>query len=449
MEVLMSLRKPLIGTLSIILLFAAVIVVAVAFALVGESEREIGSGEILPAAPMKTIMATTVNPFDVSTYPTRLAEDVAKIEHQRALLVRISHADAVPIPFDVPVGLPHDVQRTPQFDFQRVPLPNSSGQTISRYQNDGWILVHLWNSSSPDRDNMPVQFVVYSARSKPVMVELPASSDEIHYANIVFPRTSENEETILSGIALGDDGNPIENAQVYLRAYGVAGITSYLKHGFTDKNGRFTFKDIAAQPYQVNLFKRGYTAAPGLPVIPVEQLGIRHTHVVHYYKMRNVEIEYVYQPDGSRDFTKGNLQPRTATLESIDGLILRDTDGGFCFATGETVRLLGTRWQPLEAKLFYLKDNCGELTFHLGESTTIYYSGTGRGAKGCGFYDAGAVPFDSVDKADEDLQRYSPASQPAKLNHVYVVRTEAGKYAKLIVRRMSEQSEPSSQVCPE
>jgi len=393
MEVPMSLRKPLIWSGAIILF--VIVAVAVATTRSPVDEPKIAVEEIVHAIPVKIITATPDNPFDVETYPTGLAEEVAKVAHQRALLVRI--ADADDIPACAPAEFARYFRRTPLFDFQRVPQSDVSGQS-TRHWNDGWVLVHLWNSSNPDRDKMPIQFLAYSAKSRPVMLELPATSDRIHYADIVFPRTPKDELTILSGIALDENGNPIENAWVNLRAYGVTGITSYLKRVFTDKDGRFVFKDIAAQPYQVDLSKRGYAATPGLRVIPAERLGAKHDHIVHYYKMRNVEIEYVYQPDGSRDFTVGDLQTSVATLESIDGVILRDTDGGFCFATGEAVRLLESRWQPLGrplgAKWFYLRDRLGEITFHMGE-----FSDSSWHTRGFGFYDAGAVPFDSINEA--------------------------------------------------
>ena len=60
-------------------------------------------------------------------------------------------------------------------------------------------------------------------------------------------------------------------------------------------------------------------------------------------------------------------------------------------------------------------------------------------AIGNGFYNAGEVPFESVTEASADACIYpKPAmSIPVHLNHVYVVKTLGGKYAKFIVRRIA------------
>jgi hypothetical protein len=269
---------------STILLLAVAVVIAATLVPVGEPENEIGSGEIRPAIPTKTITATTDNPFDAKTFPTRLADDIAKVAQQRALLVRVSNADTAPVPFDVPVGLIQHFQRTPQFCLQHVPS-HTRVRSHSHHQG-GWILVHFQHSSNSDHDSAPTQFVVYSASSKPVMVELPAAPDALHYADIVLSQTPANELTTLSGIALDEEENPIADARVYIRAHGVSGITSPLKHVHTDIDGRFTFDRIVAQPYYLFLGKQGYAAASESLVISAERLETRHTHVMHYYRMQ-------------------------------------------------------------------------------------------------------------------------------------------------------------------
>ena len=58
-----------------------------------------------------------------------------------------------------------------------------------------------------------------------------------------------------------------------------------------------------------------------------------------------------------------------------------------------------------------------------------------------GFYDVGEVPFESVKEADErpDVYPNRQVMIPALLNHVYVVKTLDGKYAKFVVRRIIPQ----------
>ena len=51
-------------------------------------------------------------------------------------------------------------------------------------------------------------------------------------------------------------------------------------------------------------------------------------------------------------------------------------------------------------------------------------------------YDAGEVPFESVTVADSEHFPNGNTTTPCTVNHVYVVRTWEGKYAKFIVREI-------------
>jgi hypothetical protein len=128
---------------------------------------------------------------------------------------------------------------------------------------------------------------------------------------------------------------------------------------------------------------------------------------------RNVEIEYVFQPDGSRDFTRGNLQPRIVTLN-------KGNDAwGLNFATG----VYGTGGWDINHR-----EHNGNLGFNhtYGEKMDN------------GFYDAGKVPFESVEEASDKPGVYRSTQRPfpVNLNHVYVVKTTEGKYAKFIVHKI-------------
>ena len=154
--------------------------------------------------------------------------------------------------------------------------------------------------------------------------------------------------------------------------------------------------------------------------IPVDQLGAEHVFRIH--QLRDIEIEYVYQPDGSRDFTKGELQPRTITLKTAD------FNRGFSFDKGAmTTGSFGT---PEGRCDISYRDFMGKPSFtkHVGHV----------GGSNSGFYDADKVPFELVKEADADERKYlvPPAHRvPATLDHVYVVKTLDGKYAKFIVRK--------------
>jgi len=102
------------------------------------------------------------------------------------------------------------------------------------------------------------------------------------------------------------------------------------------------------------------------------------------------------------------------------------SDGrGFRFATGDLST--GT---PESRRDIDFRDANGSLASH-----QVFHSAVGNS-----FYDAGEVPFESVTEADANPRVY-PAdpptrSLPVNLNHVYVVKTLDGKYAKFVVRKI-------------
>ena len=94
----------------------------------------------------------------------------------------------------------------------------------------------------------------------------------------------------------------------------------------------------------------------------------------------------------------------------------------------KTLLMLGTA-AILFAALF-----CIEFRYENGELR--FWKGRYEG----GFYEAGEVPFESVKEAEGNADVYTRELKPPvliKLNHVYVVQTTEGKYAKLVVRNIT------------
>jgi len=366
--------------------------------------------------PAKNVAATTENPFDVAAFPEQFAERVAQLEKDTPENKGIVIVGRI-------------------VDAQGKPMGRGDYDTELRWGNifygdpvsfeDGWF--HTRNFITPFERRLmdagerhpdwgkTAKFYVYTATNEPAMVEIPIELGTVHYAEIVLEKTPENELVSLSGTVLDEEGQPMDGVSVNIRCSHV-GSDMALKRTTTDKEGRFSFEKMTPQAYRIVLTKRGYPYQ-SLPEIHLSQLG--DEHIFHYRKLRSVEIEYVYQPDGSSDFTKGNLQPQTVTLE-------QNPNKGFHFATAQFTE--GSR----SNRDISLNDRDGRLLF-----THTYTNAVNNR-----FYDAGEVPFESESRADEypdvphdDWGGYPPL--PVKLNHVYVVKTTEGKYAKFVVRKIT------------
>ena len=373
-----------------------------------------------------TIQATTDNPFDVSTYPEDFAQIEKEVKEKNGLALIAQVVDAAGNPInraDFHIGS-HYEPLLPNYT-PVAPAPTYNGWfrtgNILTTATGRTILEEIFSQNPPDWSN-PIKFFVYTATNKPIEIEVPVTPGNVYYAQVTLAKTPENELVSLSGIALDDEDKPIADAHMLLKVRGGTGATAGLRQTTTDEAGRFTFDKIAEQAYLVSINKSGYTVLNAMEV-PVEKLG--EEHVFHYYKQRDIEIEYVFQMDGSRDFMKGDLKPRTVTLKASD------YTKGFRFATGDMSASGGG--SPESRNDISYRDNSGKLMFlqvHRSSKTIN------------GFYDAGAVPFESIKEADERPEVYpnAPGSMmPVHLNHVYVVKTLDGNYAKFVVRRLIPQ----------
>jgi hypothetical protein len=372
------------------------------------------------AANEKNVTLTTEKPFDANTFSEKFAEHVAKIEQEvkekkgLALIVRLRDTEGNPIKRG-------DFHTASHYD-ERSGVPCFT--TDGGFATFNFLASRLGREILSDIEqgfedkSRPLRLAVYTATNEPAIIELPIEPGNVYYADITLQKTPDDKLVTVAGIMLDDSENPITNSTLHLRVPGGVGAAQGLRMTKTDAQGRFAFEKVTPQLYDLYLSNKSYSVTTS-SYIPKKRLS--EEHVLYYYKKRNIEIEYVYQPDGSRDFTKGDLPSKTAVLEAVNW------PKGFRFATGDLSESGASRTPEGVRDIAFLDDNgkmCFRQMFH-GSS---------------GFYDAGAVPFDSIKEASANDNVYPNGIQPvsAVVGHVYVVKTMEGKYAKFFVRGIVE-----------
>ena len=166
--------------------------------------------------------------------------------------------------------------------------------------------------------------------------------------------------------------------------------------------GEFSFEDLSSGEYEVTATAEGYDYHTHLITLPERTAAIVNLKI---YPNRTIIIDYVYQADGSRSFTGGQLQ--TGTIEWLNG------EGGVDFSEGQVA---GGDSQDLSM---------------VQEEDILRFEAIDPNGQN-GFYDGGLADFDSVTEAADT--GYSTDSKLSKVGHVYVLRTGEGNYAKFIVQ---------------
>jgi hypothetical protein len=190
------------------------------------------------------------------------------------------------------------------------------------------------------------------------------------------------------------------------------------KEGKTDAEGLCVFSAppgaecdcFVARPRYIYGRGRG-TVGPG-EAIELELKLFRSRNFV-------ATLDYVFQTNGSRDLASPECQRGTLTLSS-------SFEGG---APRNTVKFT----VPSDPR--HAMDHFHDLQFSQ-QADKATFSSHYSGGRGNGFFDAGPVELDSIKEAPES--GYSMDSKECQRGHVYLVRTQEGRYVKFLVKSIEE-----------
>jgi len=250
-------------------------------------------------------------------------------------------------------------------------------------------------------------FVLRAFGYDPIDASITILNTEITYLGFEMKKTPPDKLASVKGVVTDDHGRPVEGARVRI-SFPFAYRARPEMRTQTDPNGEYSFEGLSGAEHRVCFFKSGYASDSDKFTPPEGGAAVKNLKL---YPMHNIVIDYVYQADGSRSFTSGNLQTGT-----IDWALYK---GSVDFSEGQA-----ERHGPGED--LQLRQEKGVLKFR------VFHARNRNG-----FYDAGAVPFDSVTEAA--VTGYTRGTKPCKVDHVYVVRTiEEGNYAKFIVKNQNK-----------
>ncbi|MGA2172816.1 MAG: carboxypeptidase regulatory-like domain-containing protein [Sedimentisphaerales bacterium] len=237
----------------------------------------------------------------------------------------------------------------------------------------------------------------------------------ITYVEFVMHKIPSEKLASVGGIVTDDQNRPLAGARVHLSFpyanHGYSGDIGYTcphMEMTTGPDGQYSFEGLSVTTHDIVASVLGY-AYHQISFTP--PAGETVTKDLKLYPNRSIVIDYVYQADGNRSFTSGNLQ--TGTIEWVNG------NEGVDFSDGK-VKGYGPQ-PPRDIEMMQDQD---KLNFQ------IFYA-NGKN----GFYDAGDVDFGAVTEAAQT--GYSTDRKPCVIGHTYVVRTYENNYAKFVVKSIS------------
>ena len=288
----------------------------------------------------------------------------------------------------------------------KVNLHDDYGADIPlRVYEGGWFVmdrVHGSNIAGPERG-----FVLRAFGYDPIDALVTVWDKEITYVGFEMKKTPPGKLGSVKGVVQDRHGRSVEGAYVNISfPFAYSGPRPEMRIQ-TDASGEYFFEGLSGGKHELYSSKNGYAPDWEMFMPPEGATGVKDLKL---YPRHRILIDYVYQADGSRNFTSGDLKTGTinwglyeGSLDLSDGKIERS-------GPGEDLRLYQEK---------------GVLYFR------IFYAGGPNG-----FYDAGAVPLDSVTEA-AGKGYTTQGNRPCKVGHVYVVRTrEEDNYAKFIVKSM-------------
>jgi hypothetical protein len=279
--------------------------------------------------------------------------------------------------------------------------------------NGGWLIMDRVVSSN--YAGAGKGFILRAFGYDPIDASVDILDGEMTYLSFVMQKTPPERLASVKGTIFDENDIPFKGARVSLSfPFALGADREPGLSVITDSTGQYFFEGLSSVKHDLTAIADGCAHHSGTFVPQPGQTTIENRKL---YPKLELTIDYVYQPNGSRDFTGDNLQK--GTLYWIIG------NEGANFSTGRIE--------------MHTPDDLRDLELHQIQNKLyfrIYYF-NGRN----GFYDAGPVEFDSFTQAGGG-NIYPTRIKECIIGHVYVVRTYEDHYAKLIVRNIDQAKNP-------
>lgn len=281
--------------------------------------------------------------------------------------------------------------------------------------DSGWFIMKC---TLPANSNYgPAKIILRAFGYDPIDATIVASEGKITYVEYVMQKTPAENLATITGIVTNDQNEPVGGVSVNLTfPYAYVPPENPMMSAITEPNGRYSFENLSATEY--DLYIAGASKYAGVAAYFTPAKGKTTVKDMKLYPNLSIVIDYVYQADGSRNFTGGNL--KTGTIKWANG------SDGVDFSDGKV-----EGYEQESLRDIDMSQNQDVLRF------SICYGNGQENEQHNGFYDAGDVDFESVKEASET--GYFGGMKSCKVGHTYVVRTFEGNYAKFVVKSISEE----------
>lgn len=249
-------------------------------------------------------------------------------------------------------------------------------------------------------------FILRAFGYEPIDASVTVLDGEMTYLEFVMHKTAPENLASVQGMVLDENDEPVNGARVSISFPFANHRNKPYISMTTGSDGRYSFEGLSVTKHRVTAYANEYAYHTGIFTPPAGGTALVPRKL---YPKRSIIIDYVYQANGSRNFTAGDLHKGT-----INWPIGK---GGVDFSEGKV-----EGYEPDDLRDLEMLQDQAILKFR-----NFYVNGRN------GFYDAGLVDFDSIVEANDT--GYSTREKLCLAGHVYVVRTyEEDNYAKFIVR---------------